>query len=235
MTDDALYTARVDNSGGTSGHVRVHDGPILPCPDTADTASGSHTAGSGLVGSDLAGSDSAKSGPTGSDVVLPTGAPTPSGSGFNPEQFLAMAWATCLGETLRVVLRERRLPHESSVSVEVELHRDPAGGYRFVPRARVTIEQMAADEAREIAAAAHARCPVSKLLTGQGEPVLEIVDVADATDTSRATDAPAATGATGATDVPGATDRPDAGDAPETPETPEAPSTPGAAHTPEPT
>ena len=186
MTDDALYTARVDNSGGTSGHVRVHDGPILP-RHTAGTASGAHAAGSGLVGSgptgsESVGTDSAEPGAADSDVVLPTGAPTPSGSGFNPEQFLAMAWATCLGETLRVVLRERRLPHESSVSVEVELHRDPAGGYRFVPRARVTIEQMAADEAREIAAAAHARCPVSKLLTGQGEPVLEIVDVADATE-----------------------------------------------------
>ncbi|MFC7457626.1 OsmC family protein [Brachybacterium sp. GCM10030267] len=137
--DPALYTARTDNIHGTTGEVRVHDGP------TAHRA------------------------------TLPTGGPSTPHQGFTPEQFLAMAWSTCLGETLRVVLAERELPHQSSVSVEVELHRDPAGGYRFAPRALVSIPDMAADEARTIADAAHARCPVSKLLTGQGTPRVELV------------------------------------------------------------
>ncbi|MGP9539192.1 OsmC family protein [Brachybacterium sp. AOP43-C2-M15] len=126
----ALYTARVDNHGGTSGEVRVHDGP---------TAS-----------------------------PLPTGGPFATDDGYNPEQFLAMAWSTCLGETLAVVLAEHGRDDLGQVSVEVELHRDPAGGYRFVPRALVSIEAMSEEEARPLIEAAHARCPVSKLLEGQG-------------------------------------------------------------------
>lgn len=136
MADDrALYVARADNVGGTSGEVRTPGGP---------------------------------------GAVLPTAAPVEGTSGYNPEQFLAMAWSTCLGETLRTVLSERRLDHSSHVSVEVELHRDPAGGYRFAPRALVTIEDMAPEQAQQLADAAHARCPVSKLLTGPGTPVVEL-------------------------------------------------------------
>lgn len=147
-----LYTARVDNSRGTSGQVRVHDGPAsLDAEQRRDDATPAP------------------------EVELPTGGPPKPAQGFNPEQFLAMAWSTCLGETLRVVLSERGLPHESQVSVEVEMHRDPAGGFRFTPRALVSIEEMAPDTARELAEAAHARCPVSKLLTGQGASDVELV------------------------------------------------------------
>lgn len=153
----ALYTAHVDNTHGTSGQVRVHDGPATLEISPAGTAERCEDAASSP------------------EVALPTGGPSAPALGFNPEQFLAMAWSTCLGETLRVVLTERGLPHESQVSVEVELHRDPAGGFRFTPRALVTIEQMAPGEARELAEAAHARCPVSKLLSGQGAMQVELV------------------------------------------------------------
>ncbi|GAA1287199.1 hypothetical protein GCM10009590_11940 [Brachybacterium alimentarium] len=211
MTDDALYTARVDNSGGTSGRVTVHDGPVAPPPVPPGAAAGpeaeaSDVAASGVEASEAETSEVEASEVAPSPVVLPTGAPTPAADGFNPEQFLAMAWSTCLGETLRVVLAERGLPHESSVSVEVGLHRDPAGGFRFVPRALVAIEQMPADEAREIAGAAHARCPVSKLLTGQCDPVLEVVDTP---------------GAAGAPGTPDSADCPDSADGPDTPGAPE--------------
>ena len=139
-----LYTARVDNLRGTSGHVRIHDGPAALA-----------TEGTG-------------------EVSLPTGPPRAPGEGLNPEQFLAMAWSTCLGETLRVVLREQGETVESRVSVEVELHRDPAGGYRFHPRALLHLPGIEAPRAQELAAAAHARCPVSRLLTGQGSAQLEV-------------------------------------------------------------
>ena len=135
MDDPALYTARADNVGGTSGQVRIAD---------------AHPA------------------------ALPTGGPVVGADGYNPEQFLAMAWSTCLGETLRVVLAERGLEQSSQVSVEVGLHHDPADGYRFAPRALVTIEGMTPQQARPLVDAAHARCPVSKLLTGQGTPVVDI-------------------------------------------------------------
>lgn len=147
--DPALYTARVENRAGTSGRVLIRDSSAVEL---------------GAPGPDADGS-----------LELPTGGPRRTATGFNPEQFLAMAWSTCLGETLRVVLTEQGLEAESSVSVEVGLHRDPAGGFRFAPRALVRLDALAPDRARELAAAAHARCPVSKLLRGQDEPVVEVV------------------------------------------------------------
>lgn len=150
----ALYTARVENSGGTSGRVLIRGASAVALGDPE-------------VSADEIGADGT--------VTLPTGGPTPTSQGFNPEQFLAMAWSTCLGETLRVVLAEQGLSSESSVSVEVGLHRDPAGGFRFAPRALVSIAGVDLARARELADAAHARCPVSKLLRGQGEPLIELV------------------------------------------------------------
>lgn len=147
-TDPALYTAHVENIGGTAGRVLVRDAPSVELTDPEPGA--------------------------GADISLPTGGPRPTASGFNPEQFLAMAWSTCLGETLRVVLTEQRLDLESSVSVEMGLHRDPAGGFRFVPRALVHIDSLPPDRARELAEAAHARCPVSKLLRGRGAADAEL-------------------------------------------------------------
>ncbi|MDN6303685.1 MAG: OsmC family protein [Brachybacterium sp.] len=145
----ALYTARVENTAGTAGHVRIRDTAAVELAAPGPEATG--------------------------EISLPTGGPKPTATGFNPEQFLAMAWSTCLGETLRVVLTEHGLDRENSVSVEVGMHRDPLGGFRFLPRALVSIEDLDPVRAREMAEAAHARCPVSKLLRGQGEPLLELV------------------------------------------------------------
>lgn len=168
---DALYVARVDNIGGTSGQVRVHDGPAaLAAEDPAAARPGGERPAAEVPATALPTSEAL---PT-PEVLLPTGGPTAPARGFNPEQLLAMAWSTCLGETLRVVLAEHGLPHGSHVSVEVGLHRDPSGGYRFAPRALVTINAMAPDEAQPLLDAAHARCPVSKLLSGSGEPVVEL-------------------------------------------------------------
>jgi osmotically inducible protein OsmC len=136
--DPALYVARVDNTGGTTGQV------------------------------DIAGVDGPHPG------TLPTGGPMDTARGYNPEQFLAMAWSTCLGETLKVVIGKRGLEARSAVTVEVEMHDDPAGGFRFVPRATVTIDGVDAATAQDVLDAAHARCPVSKLLTGRGGAMVRL-------------------------------------------------------------
>lgn len=145
----ALYTARVENVGGTAGRVLVHRAAAVELAAAVPDADGT--------------------------LALPTGGPSPSASGFNPEQLLAMAWSTCLGETLKAVLREQGLDLEPAVSVEVALHRDEAGGFRFAPRATVRLAGADPDRARELAEAAHARCPVSKLLAGQGARVTELI------------------------------------------------------------
>ncbi|GAB3186714.1 OsmC family protein [Nesterenkonia suensis] len=107
--------------------------------------------------------------------------------GADPEQLLGMAWSTCLNATLEVVLAEAGITARSRVRAEVELHRDRTGvGYRFVPRAAAAVEGMRPAQARIHVAAAHARCPVSKLLTGtpgisDGHPVpqVEAVEFSD--------------------------------------------------------
>lgn len=87
-----------------------------------------------------------------------------AGTGTNPEQLLALAWSTCLNATAQVVLEGKQ---RSSVRVAVELRsaaRRP--GYEFHLDAYLAVEGAAEQEAAEVLAAAHSRCPVSRLLHG---------------------------------------------------------------------
>ncbi|SER50755.1 peroxiredoxin, Ohr subfamily [Propionibacterium cyclohexanicum] len=97
---------------------------------------------------------------------VPTGAPGHPEAGANPEQFLAMAWSTCLNATVISVLERNHVDATSRVRVEVELHREPNGQYFFTPTAYVAIEGLDRDRAQRFVAMAHRRCPVSKLLAG---------------------------------------------------------------------
>lgn len=80
----------------------------------------------------------------------------------NPEQLLALAWATCLNATVQVILKGSR---RSRVRVTVELRDAAAGpGYAFHVDAYLGIDGAELSEAEETLEAAHARCPMSKLL-----------------------------------------------------------------------
>ncbi|MGW8482243.1 OsmC family protein [Microbacterium sp. NPDC055903] len=81
----------------------------------------------------------------------------------NPEQLLALAWSTCLNATAQAVLAGAT---RSAVRVEVELHPAPARGYEFRVEAYLSVEGADEDETATVLAAAHARCPVSRLLGG---------------------------------------------------------------------
>ncbi|SMY12116.1 Organic hydroperoxide reductase OsmC/OhrA [Brevibacterium jeotgali] len=83
----------------------------------------------------------------------------------NPEELLALAWATCLSGSARVVAPGR----DVTVRVEVALHGDATGsGFAFTPTAFVSFADTDAEAADRLAASAHARCPISKLLSGRG-------------------------------------------------------------------
>ena len=85
-------------------------------------------------------------------------------AGTNPEQLLALAWATCLNATAQAVVGRRS---RTAVRVEVELH-DAAvgGGCEFHVDGYLSVEGADAVETERVLAAAHARCPVSKLVGG---------------------------------------------------------------------
>lgn len=85
-------------------------------------------------------------------------------AGTNPEQLLALAWATCLNATAHAIVARRS---RTAVRVEVALHDATAGGgLEFHVDAYVSVEGASTDEAQRVLDAAHARCPVSKLIGG---------------------------------------------------------------------
>jgi len=81
----------------------------------------------------------------------------------NPEQLLALAWVTCLNATAQAILAGER---RSSVRATVELHAAaaPGAGYEFHADAYLSVDGADDAETQRVLAAAHARCPVSKLL-----------------------------------------------------------------------
>ncbi|MDQ0614205.1 osmotically inducible protein OsmC [Microbacterium sp. W4I4] len=83
-------------------------------------------------------------------------------SASNPEQLLALAWVTCLNATAQAIVRGER---RTAVRVEVELHAAEAG-YEFHVDGYLSAEGLSDAGTADLVAAAHARCPVSKLIGG---------------------------------------------------------------------
>lgn len=95
------------------------------------------------------------------------------GGATNPEELLALSWATCLNAAARVVAGPGV---DVEARAEVSLHpRLDGEGFEFSARAELRFAGKTAAESAELAAAAHARCPVSRMLGGQS-PV-EVVAV----------------------------------------------------------
>ncbi|MDE8143230.1 OsmC family protein [Erysipelothrix rhusiopathiae] len=87
--------------------------------------------------------------------------------GSNPEQLLAMSWATCLNATTQALLKARKLEHNSRVRVEVDLHKEANGvGFYFSAYAYLAVEGFTLEESERLVRQAHERCPVSKLIHG---------------------------------------------------------------------
>lgn len=88
--------------------------------------------------------------------------PEPDPAATNPEQLLALAWATCLNSTAQAVVRRSA---RTTVRIEVELHDLlPEPGYLFEVDAYLSVEGADRAETERVLAEAHARCPISKLL-----------------------------------------------------------------------
>ena len=96
------------------------------------------------------------------DVASPTAADR--GDATNPEELLALAWATCLNASARVVAGGGT---DVEARAQISLHPRDGGGFEFSGHATLRFAGLPIERATELAAAAHERCPVSRMLTGR--------------------------------------------------------------------
>ena len=89
-----------------------------------------------------------------------------SGNGTNPEQLFAAGYSACFHSALRGVARRAGVdPGESTVTAEVGV--GPEGDlYGLVVTLIVSIPGLDREKARELAEAAHQRCPYSRATRG---------------------------------------------------------------------
>ncbi|KAB1642689.1 OsmC family protein [Gulosibacter chungangensis] len=97
------------------------------------------------------------------DVRSPLGENAEAGT--NPEQLLALAWATCLSASARIVAGPGV---EVRVRTRITLHQRLDGAaFEFRAHAELHFAGKSEGKAAELAAAAHARCPVSRMFAGK--------------------------------------------------------------------
>ena len=109
-----------------------------------------------------------------SGKVVATSHPLGENAGFNPEELLALSWATCLNATIQALLEQE---YKSIVRVEVGLEQEGNGdGYVFAVYAQAGIAKMEPSQAEALIAKAHQRCPVSKLIHQAKTVHLEVVE-----------------------------------------------------------
>lgn len=105
-----------------------------------------------------------------------TSHPLTEDNGYNPEELLALSWATCLNATIESLLSQQSAPPKSCVSVKVNLEKEPAqSGYYFNVQAYASIQDWDLAMAEALIMQAHARCPVSKLLDKASTVSLQVV------------------------------------------------------------
>lgn len=96
------------------------------------------------------------------DVSSPT---DPNREGPNPEQFMGMAWSTCLNATMRAILKAQKNDAETRVRVEVSFNKEDDGfGYYFTMDAYASVAGYTEEQTLKLVEQAHKRCPVSRLI-----------------------------------------------------------------------
>lgn len=100
------------------------------------------------------------------DIRLST--PGSNRPGTNPEQLFAAGWSACFEGALAGVAKAMgvKLPSETAIDAEVDLHLGDTEGYFLTARLNVSIPGIAEDLARELVEQAHATCPYSKMAKG---------------------------------------------------------------------
>ncbi|MGT2800690.1 OsmC family protein [Streptococcus marmotae] len=113
-----------------------------------------------------------------SEKSVQTAHPLTKEEGFNPEELMATAWATCLNATIQALLESQKQGRQSRVEVTCELHRESTlgKGYYFQVNAKASIEGFSLEEAESLVQQAHQRCPISKLISQSQTISLQTVE-----------------------------------------------------------
>lgn len=98
------------------------------------------------------------------ELAVVTSSPTSSDPGTNPEQLLALSWATCLNATLEILLKKRGIDKKSRVEVHIDYMEDENSNHYFSLNLFASIETMSVEEATPLVEEAQKRCPVSKIV-----------------------------------------------------------------------
>ncbi|QTI69082.1 organic hydroperoxide resistance protein [Gordonia polyisoprenivorans] len=97
---------------------------------------------------------------------LPTGMGG-SGKGTNPEQLFAVGYAACYHNALRIVGRQAKADiTDSAVGAQVTLGQTEEGDYQLAVILEVSLPNLDASTARELADQAHQMCPYSRATRG---------------------------------------------------------------------
>ncbi len=90
-----------------------------------------------------------------------------SGDGTNPEQLFAVGYAACFHSALQAVARQAKTDiSSSSVGARVNIGPNDAGGYQLSVELEVTLPDVDADTAQQLADRAHEVCPYSNATRG---------------------------------------------------------------------
>lgn len=98
------------------------------------------------------------------ELSVVTSSPTSPDPGTNPEQLLALSWATCLNATIEILLKNKGLDHKSRVEVQVDYIEADNGDHYFDLLVLPSIEGLTIAAASPLIEAAEKRCPVSKIV-----------------------------------------------------------------------
>ena len=100
-----------------------------------------------------------------------------SGEGTNPEQLFAAGYAACFDNALASVARIEKLDSgKTSVTALVSLAKHPEGdGFVLDVELRVTVPDLAREEAEALVVKAHRRCPYSRATRGNIDVRLTVV------------------------------------------------------------
>lgn len=109
------------------------------------------------------------------DVKLAT--PGTSGNGTNPEQLFAAGWSACFLSALKLIAAKSkvRLPAETSIDAEVDLHLAEPADFFLSATLNVNLPGMDRETAQKLVDAGHRTCPYSKATHGNIEVTTNIL------------------------------------------------------------